>query len=185
MTIDPVTRTSPPAPLKPAGSDVHERKFATTAAATRATAATQEGDPIPRARSSEDIKTEYKTRYHRDLNNDLADFLSGDKIVNRQELNWTRLQVLDAAARYAFDELGLIDRVNELWRIREETRYAKDAGSKARYDKATEEFGLIFYDNMNGKVKTKDSYWGLGASYFYGLKDFAEFVRRVYPNLRT
>ena len=38
---------------------------------------------------------------------------------------------------------------------------------------------------MNGKVKTKDSYWGLGASYFYGLKDFAEFVRRVYPNLRT
>jgi hypothetical protein len=181
MTVPSVNRTASPLPPQPTDSRVDEHKFA--AAAGKA-AALQEGDPIPKARSTKEIKDEYYTRFRRHLDDGLAKFLSGEDNLMKHKSGKEWIQVLDAASLYGFDELALIDKVNDLWQTREATRQATDDASSARFLDARNEINLIF-GTIDDNVKVKTEYLGLGTSYFHGLKDFANFVRRTYPALKT
>lgn len=182
MTVGPVNRTASPLPPQTTDSRVDERKFAATAGTAKA-AVLQQGDPIPEARSTQEIKDEYYARFKRDLDDDLAKFLSGEDNLMKHKSGKEWIQILDAASIYGFDELGLIDKVNDLWQTREATRRATDPASKAKFLDARNEINVIF-GTIDDRVKVKTDYLGFGTSSFHGLKDFANFVRWTYPDLK-
>jgi|SRR5215510_13319004 len=189
MSVDPVARVAATpsilqieGPTRKSGSS--ERQFAKATATAKADAAPVQDRTridIPDPRTAYEIQQEYRVRYGKHMEKDFAEYLAS----HEGSCGKTLIQVFDAAARYGFDELGLIDKMNTLWGQKYAGFDGRPPLEKWAVDKADDAFTTIVREADYAKVDT--SYWGLGTDYFVrpSLQAVADAVCRLDTGLRT